>query len=294
MAGADNDSGGLLKPRVTVDSDATPPDGALLRPREEVRARPPASNTGLLTERAQVRVPHAAPPASVSFEKARPAAAEATPVDRAAIMASLKSLGRGAGTLLELLFPERTAEDLTRQRPDERRYHDRVQQVERDLDEADKDGGNDFPAKMVREARANFGEATRRGASEAAEHEAAVAQLVERQAALLLAEVRKHALPGSTVLYASDLLKIEAHARTLGFSPELAVDLARDNGFTPWSPKRVAVVLDAPGRSDHPRGGRRVATLTRGRGIQGAARRGRVGLARFEREPRAGRRGGGA
>ncbi|MFO0646021.1 MAG: hypothetical protein U0326_07275 [Polyangiales bacterium] len=141
---------------------------------------------------------------------------------------------RGVGTLLELLFPERPAEDLTRLPPDKRRYHDRVQQVERDLKEAHDDAGEEFPLKKVEDAKKNFekqrGEVRKRGG---AEHEAAVAQLVERQAALLLAEVRKHALPGSTVLYASDLLKIEAHARTLGFSPELAVDLARDNGFTP-------------------------------------------------------------
>lgn len=225
---------GLLQPRGEDPARLqSPPEGSPLQPRGGAVAQPPTDGAGLLRARTEdpPRSPDAGgvpPGTGAPSRQAAPAV-----MDRARIGATLKALSGGAWTLLELLFPELAAAELTRQPPDERAFGERLGQVLRDLDEADKDAGEEFSSKTLREARRHLERLrTEVRSAGGAEREAAAAQLVGRQRALLLVEVRRHALPGSKLLYASDILKIEAAAQELGFSPAQAAEVADGGGFT--------------------------------------------------------------
>lgn len=227
---------GLLRPRVSSaapHAPAPPRGDGLLRRREAAPAQAAPAQAA----------PTPSPPMGISLEKpvGRPgpaASAEEPPapaaslIDPCSIHDTLRQLRRDAPTLIELLFPAQSATELLRSLPGARRFEERLRQVEADLREADRDGGDRFSTRDVRVARQRLEAFLTKAPSGADRYESAVAHLISRQRSLLVEEIHRHPAPGTRVLYGSDVLKIEQAAQRLGFAPAEARSVAEGEGYT--------------------------------------------------------------
>jgi len=217
-----------LRPRSDPGADRSavgPSTGGLLKPRDPVATAPPPPTRDLLVPRdGSAPVPARSAPAvrlSKTLDGPPPVPASPATIDPTAIQTTLRQLKRDVPTLLELLFAEQSAAELLRQVPDERRFEDRLRQVETHLHEADRDGGDRYSLKDVKAARARF-EALRGAPAKTTREElaAAVEALRSRQRGQLVSEIGRHVAVGTRTLYGSDVLKIERAGHLLGFSPE--------------------------------------------------------------------------
>ena len=156
----------------------------------------------------------------------------------------LRSLARGETLLLPLVFSAQSRASLLRHPPSAAGLAQRLDHLKACLHEADRDGGDQFPLKLVRAARGALESALKGLPSEpSALRDAAVAQMRGPLEDELRGEIRRHIAPGEAALYASDLLKIDAAAERLGFDPDEVRAVAEGLGLSlydtearPWVP----------------------------------------------------------
>jgi hypothetical protein len=138
---------------------------------------------------------------------------------------------------LPVLFPDTSAAELLRNRRGPRQVRDRLDALREHLTLADRDGGALFKRDRVKAARKALDRAESELGGEESLADAAQHQLQLLQRALFEREVERHAAvdPGTgqptRKLYGSDLLKVDADARRLGFSPEEGRRIAVELGY---------------------------------------------------------------